>query len=559
MSEEQKNNLTEEKAEAIQTENKVDTAAKAPKQKKVKQKQPKKNKKSKKEDEALKGLSMKERKKVLDERKEKRRKKWYIALGIVIVVLIAGLLFFDSGILQRNMTAITVGEKNYSVAELDYYYYNSYNSYSSYASYYGLDTSKSLKDQEIYSGTSWYDYFRDNAKNTLTNVAVLLQEAEKANYKLSDEGQKTVDDTLQQLKDTCAEKGYTVSAYLSSSYGRYMNYATFEKVMTDSQLAQEYEKKMKKSFDQSDDDVNQYYDEHKAELDTFEYTAYLVPVSTDTGTDEDGNAVEATDEETAAAEAKAKKVAAALKKAMTEGNQDKIADVVEKYGATDYSNQTYENFSSYSFSDWLTNEKRETGDVTSMKYESKDSNEETTLNGYYVVQFEKRYLDKYHNANYRNILISAEAKTDENDQAVTDDEGNAVYDYDAAKKTAEELQKKWQDNGGDEDAFTDLVADNSGDDTSSGNSGLYEGAAKTDVSDTVSKWLFSEKRKAGDYTILKDENNTGYQLIYFVSYSEKYHWQDASISALQDAAYSDWYDGAAKNYKESTTLMYRFV
>ncbi len=565
MGEENKNNLTEEKSESIQTEDTVketeqpDKVKTQPEGKKEKPQKTKKERKSRKEEEALAGLSMKGRQKVLEERKEKRRKKWYIALGIVIVVLIAGLLFFDSGCLQRSLTALKVGNKSYSAAELDYYYYAGYNSYSPYATYYGLDTSKSLKEQEIYSGTTWYDYFRDNAKNTLTNVAVLIQEAEKADYSLSKEGQETVDQNLQELKDTCTENGYTVSAYLSASYGRYMNYNTYEKVVTNSQLAQEYETKVKESFDQTDKDVDNYYKEHKAELDTFEYEAYLVPVSTDSGTDADGNTEEPTEEETAVAETKAKKGAKALKEAMTAGDEDKIKDLVEEYGATDYSDQAYDSFSGYDFSDWLTDEKREAGDVTSVKYETEDSDEETVLNGYYVVRFEKRYLDKSRDATFRNILVKAEAAKDEKDEAVTEEDGSTVYDYDAAKKTVEDLQKKWQKNGGDADAFADLTEKNSGDTTSSTNGGLYEDAAKDDVSDALKTWLFDETHKEGDYAILKDEDNVGYQLVYFESYSEKYHWQNVCIDALQNADYNDWYEGVAKDYKDSTTSMYHFV
>ena len=323
MSEENKTNAMEEKPESVQTEDKKETL-----QAKTGKKERKKDKK-KREDQELKGLSMKERKKVLEARKEKRRRKWYIAIAIVVAVLIAGLLFFDSGVLQRRMTALKVGEKTYSAAELDYYYYSSYNGVSSYASYYGLDTSKSLKEQEIYSGTTWYDYFRDNAKNTLTNVAVLIQEAEKAGYSLSEEGRQTVEDNLQELKDTCKENGYSVAYYLNATYGEYMNYATYEKVITDNQLAQEYETKMKESFEQSDKDVDAYYKEHSAELDTFTYQAYLVPVSTEAGTDAEGNTEEPTEEETKAAKAEAKKGAKALETALADGNEDKVAELVE--------------------------------------------------------------------------------------------------------------------------------------------------------------------------------------------------------------------------------------
>lgn len=549
MSEENKTNLTEEQSEAIPTEDKMKTEKESEKTEKTAKSQKKKAKTKK--DEALRGLSMKERRKIQDEWKEKRRKKWYIAIGIIVVVLVAGLLFFDSGYLQRNMTALKVGDKSYSAAELDYYYYTSYNSYSSYASYYGLDTSKSLKEQEIYSGTSWYDYFRDNAKKTLTNVSVLIQEAEKAGYSLSKDGQKTVNKNLQELKDTCKKQGYTVAYYLNVSYGQYMNYNTYKKLITDSQLAQEYETKMKKSYDQTDKDVNKYYKKHKAELDTFEYEAYLVPVSTSTDTDSTSNAKEATKQETAAAKAKAKKGAKELKQAMEDNDTAKIKKLVKTYSATDYSNQTYSSFSSYDFSTWLTSEKRKAGDVTSVKYETKDSSETATLNGYYVVRFEKRYLDKYRDATFRNILIKAESEKTDSD--------NTTYDYDTAKKKAEKLEAKWEKNGGDSDAFAALTEDNSGDTTSSSNGGLYEDASKTDVSDALKTWLFDKTRKKGDHAILKDEKNLGYQLVYFESYSDKYHWQNVCISALQDADYNEWYDGVAKNYKESTTMMYRYV
>ena len=390
-------------------------------------------------------------------------------------------------------------------------------------------------------------------------MAVLIQEAEKADYSLSEEGQKTVEENLQELEDFCKESGYSVSYYLNATYGEYMNYATYEKVITDYQLAQEYEKEMTESFEQSDEDVDAYYKEHSAELDNFEYQAYLVPVSTDTATDGDGDAEEPTEEETEAAEAKAKEGAEALKTALADKDEDKIADLVEEYGASDYSNQTYDSFSSYDFSDWLTDGDREAGDVTTVKYEAEDSEEETTLKGYYVVRFDKRYLDKYYNATFRNILVKAEAAKDEDGETKTDEDGSTVYDYDAAKETAEKLQKDWQDKGGDADAFADLTEENSGDSTSSSNGGLYENASKTDVSEALKSWLFDEERKEGDYTILKDEDNTGYQLVSFEGYSEKYHWQEVCIDALQSEAYSDWYDGVAEDYKDSTTFMYRFV
>lgn len=511
---------------------------------------------------AKKGMSMKERKKALEEKKEKRRTKIYIAVGVVVVILVAALLFFDGGTLQRSMTALTVGDKTYSAAEVDYYYYSNYNSASTYAQYYGLDTSKSLKDQEIYEGTTWYDYFRDSAKKDLTNVSILTQEAEKEGYTLSEAGQQEVEDAIASLKESCKENGYSLKYYLQNTYGRYMNEKTYRKVALEYQLAQEYQKKVTESYEKTDKDTEKYYKEHAAELDTFEYEAYEVPVKTETKTDKDGKTVDPTEEETKAAEKKAKEGAAKLEEAMKAGDTKQVKKLVDEYGCTDYSNRTYSSFSSYGFKDWLTSKDRKADDIKTIKNETKSSDgKTTTLNGYYVVQFQKRYLDEYHGANFRNVLVKAEAATDKDGETKKDDDGNTVYDYDAAKKKAEELQKTWKKDGGDADALGALAEENSGDSTSNYNQGKYEKASKEDVTDTLKAWLFDEKRKEGDTALLKDEDAQGYQLVYFEGYGEKYHWQDVSIDALQKEDYDKWYADVEKTYddKITTSFMYRFV
>lgn len=522
-----------------------------------------KDPKQKKGDDALKGLSMKERKKVLEERKEKRRKKLYIAIGAVVAVLVAALLFFDSGVLQRSMTAITIGDKSYSVAEMDYYYYSNYNSASTYATYYGLDTSKSLKEQEIYEGTTWYEYFLDSAKHELTDVSILAQEAEKEGYTLSEEGQKEVEHAMAHLSEYCDENGYSVKYYLQNTYGRYMNEKIYQEIALEYQLAQEYQEKVTQSYEKTDKEINKYYKKHAAELDTFVYQAYEVPVKTETKTNEDGETVEPTEKETKAAEKKAKKGAEALEAALKANDEKKVQELVEEYDCTDYSNRTYSSFSSYGFSDWLTDDDRTNGDSTTIKdeTESAEEDEDATLNGYYVVRFDKRYLDEYHGATFRNILVTAEAAQDEDGETKTDKDGNTIYDYDAAKEEAETLQKTWKDNGGDADALGELAEENSDDSASYGNHGQYENASKEDVTDTLNAWLFDEERKEGDTALLKDEDAQGYQLVYFESYSEKYYWQEVSRSALQQEDYDQWYEETEEGYEDTitTSFMYRFV
>ena len=151
--------------------------------------------------------------------------------------------------------------------------------------------------------------------------------------------------------------------------------------------------------------------------------------------------------------------------------------------------------------------------------------------------------------------------TAEDGETKKDDDGNTVYDYDAAKEKAEKLQQTWKKDGGDADALGALAEENSGDSTSNYNKGKYEKASKEDVTDTLKAWLFDEKRKEGDTALLKDEDAQGYQLVYFEGYGEKYHWQDVSIAALQKEDYDKWYEKVEKTYddKITTSFMYRFV
>lgn len=82
---------------------------------------------------------------------EKRSKILYTTLAAIFVVVAVFLLVYNSGILQRSQTAVTIDGEKYTVADVSYYYQDAYqnflNTYGSYASLFGLDTSKPLTSQ----------------------------------------------------------------------------------------------------------------------------------------------------------------------------------------------------------------------------------------------------------------------------------------------------------------------------------------------------------------------------------------------------------------------------
>jgi hypothetical protein len=499
-----------------------------------------------------KNLTPRQRSEAAAQAKEARKWKMYGVIAIIVAVLIAALLFWDAGFIQKRATALTIGDRNYTVADVDYYYNVQYNSVSAYATYYGLDTSVSLKEQEAYDGTTWYDYLLDSAVSSLKNVSLLAQEGEKEGYTISDDAQLNIDNALEDVKNEAKDNNVSVSYYLHRMYGRFMTYSRYEKLITEYYYAYDYQSHKTDSFEVTEDEMEDYYQENKDTMDEFDYVCYLVNADAESTTDEDGNEVDPTEEEIAAAAEEAKANAKKIQEALKSGDESKVASLVEKYGATDYSSTSPASFSNLSFGSWLTNSKREANDTSVIEYTT-TSDDEETIEGYYVLQFYSRNRKDYNAATIRNILVAAEEDTEDEESEET------TYKWDEAEAEAESIQQTWQDNGGTEEAFAELTEENSDDSSTYYNGGKRTNIAKGSLDSAVDSWLYDEERQEGDYTILKDETNTGYQLLYFVGYDDLLYWQKTAKNALQSDAYSDWYEEVEENYEETQTWFYSQV
>ena len=130
---------------------------------------------------------------------QKKNKLLYGGIAIVFVIVAAVVLLYNSGVFQRSATALTVDGKNFTAAEVDYYYYSALNSVSSsqYASYMGLNTSTSMKDQTLNAmakmllgvtdegDVTWDQFLKDTAKNNLTQTYLLSEKAKAEGRTLS--------------------------------------------------------------------------------------------------------------------------------------------------------------------------------------------------------------------------------------------------------------------------------------------------------------------------------------------------------------------------------------
>ena len=247
-----------------------------------------------------------------------KKAKLYWAIGIIVAVLVAALLiwhtfFFDN----QNAVAATVGDQEFTTTEVAYYYNTTANTYLAQAQKYqqmgmdmGYDTSLSPSEQ-MYNeekGITYADYFLEQALNQLQQVSILCTEAEAAGYTLSAEGEAAVKDNMDTLYAYSVQSGMgSESSYLKASYGRGMTKSLFKDIVTRSILASEYAQEKQDTFSYSEEELNAYYLEHPADLDTYDYRFCYRNATFEDKTDEEGNPVEPTEEETKAAMDQAKK------------------------------------------------------------------------------------------------------------------------------------------------------------------------------------------------------------------------------------------------------------
>ncbi|MBR5534751.1 MAG: SurA N-terminal domain-containing protein, partial [Ruminiclostridium sp.] len=469
--------------------------------------------------------------------------KLYWAIGIVCTILVAALLIWNSGILSgnnvnENATAATVGEKEYSAAEVSYYYQAVANQFITQAEQYamygidmGYDTALSPSEQFIdeEAGTTYADYFMESALQELQRVALLTSEAEAAGYTLSEEGQAAINQNMSYLTMYSVQNNYTEDAYLKLLYGEMMTKDLFEKVLADGILADEYSNHVAYEFTYSQDELEAYYAENANALDSYSYRYCTITANVETETDEEGNPIEATEEETAAAmEAASQEADAMIAEILTGGatfNQAAAAHVDESVAAS-YEDEEYnhnvqvtgDTVTTYlvaDAADWVMSAGRSVGDIAAIEVEG---------TGYTVVQFLGRTKgdDIYQTMSYQTMVIPAEDASNAESLAAAEDQAKALLgDWESGAVTE----------------FGALA-------TESVSPELVENADRDTIASDLSAWLFETGRQVGDVTVLSYTDSTGavtgYQLVMVEAFGDV-RWEAKAADALRSIDYSEWY------------------
>ena len=227
----------------------------------------------------------------------------YGGIAVVFVLVAAFLLLWNSNVLQRGATAVTVDGEKYSAAEVDYFYYNAYSSIrqNQYASYMGIDTSKPLSQQDLSSmaklllgvdeDMTWDAYLKQNAKNQLIQMTVLNKAAKNAGFEFTDDMQAQVDKNMDQLASYAKQKGVSTAAYLKNVYGKNMTTSVFKKLLTEGIYVSAYDQSYQNDLSYTDDQIAAYYADNKNDFDVVNYEYILFKGTADSTKDDSGNTV----------------------------------------------------------------------------------------------------------------------------------------------------------------------------------------------------------------------------------------------------------------------------
>ena len=459
-----------------------------------------------------------------------------MVVAIVLAVVVAGGIVWkvldDTAAIKKNTTVFSLGD-DIRVSEVEFtYYYSQYlnNIYSyaqQYATYgmgFGIDPTKSPDEQNYGTDAAkemlLSDYLKNETISALQTYKILYAEAIKAGYKLTDDEQKSIDDQVEELRNTAAENKYSLNAYLKASYGKGINEKFLRKQLEMQNIVSRYQsdtsKKLTDSYSAAD--IKAVYDKDHSAYNAVD--ARTLSFSVETLTAKNGETSEQLAARQKAAAAKVKKEAekalsactsekAFLEQAKKKNSSTENYDAESATALNEAAKSTITSYVSEDAAKWAFDSARKVGDVKLFEVGSNGN-----VSSYVIL-----YINKGSYApmasNVRHILISFTDNASSSSKA-TDEQKKA------AKASADKIYKEWQSGAKTEDSFAALAKEKSKDTGSAAGGGLISGiTSSANYVESFRNWATDSSRNV--------ESEYGYHIMYYSG--SDYAWKSAIRSA----------------------------
>ncbi|MBQ9517515.1 MAG: peptidylprolyl isomerase [Eubacterium sp.] len=488
----------------------------------------------------------------------------YVATGAVR----HGLLSYF-GVPQSTITACTItdadGEKHsVKVSTYNYYfalYYNNLRSQQEQYSQYGVDLGDDqvdfedkLKNQTTTNDDgdtiTWAQKVHDEVIDNIKNTYLYYYEAVKANDgkepEITKDQKKELKETISSYKETANSKGFTVSGYLTAALGKGVDLNVFKREARVSYISENYKEEYQEKLNNkeySNNDYNDYYKEHKSELQVVDVRYF------ECDSEDDAKAfVKALDSDASNFSELAVKYTSKDNKFDKTANADPVettykeitrstfqsvgAAIAQADEEEESKDSEEEHEHTYSGLDWIYSSKRKTGDV-----------KQVSTSVVYILK--KAYKSDTKTVNVRHILISPLSKEDQEagEKKATD---ATAKEWAAAEKKAKKILAEYKKGDKTAEAFGKLAKKNSTD-SNADDGGLYENITPNQMVPTFNAWCFDSSRKEGDTGIVKTEY--GYHIMYFESYGELPVWKYTAQQAMASDEGTKAQEKLEKSYK----------
>lgn len=418
-------------------------------------------------------------------------------------------------VVLEGVIAGTAEDYEIDNAMMAFFLYDTYNAFVNenyyYLSIYGLDTTKSLKEQTFWGDESqtWFSYFLDSAKNWVNEMIGLAVEAKRNGMTLSDEDRALIEDYVADMQSYAEENEYEdLDAFLCDYYINGVTEAAVRKCVELQILASNYYQFLYDGFVYTDADLAQYVETHPESFYCFDYGYYPIEVEYEEG---------ATDAEKKAAVAQAKAEAEAFMASVTD-EASFLAAIEAREEIDEEDPASYVVEGQYydpedAFSKWAYSSDRQIGDRTVIE----ETDAEGNVIGYTVYMLtQTAYKEDYATKHVRHILFTK----------------NVYGSDEAAKAKAEEVLALYQKGEQTEEAFGALAKEYT-EDSNGDAGGLYENVPQGYMVPTFNDWMFDESRRVGDVDIVKTDY--GYHIMYHVG-DGPIVWKMNAESALKSEA-----------------------
>lgn len=376
---------------------------------------------------------------------------------------------------------------------------------------------------------TWLDYIIDTAYCGIQERKAICAQAEKEGYKLDSEGEKKIDNLINNMTETyhLDDKGVNIDFFLKQSYGEEMTTELFRQIQREAVIAEEYEAYKTKLYYNSytSEDLRKIYEKDTEDYGTVGIAVYPIEYTAKNKDNAKNNAEnilsEMTDPESVrriintAENKKAKLYSAAL------GSDLDFYDSTEK------------------FKNWAFNSQRKVGDKKIVEGD----------NAFYAVYLTKTVYDTYA-YNSRHILLTFDDKKEATAES-----------WKSLLSKAEKILDEWNSGKADEEYFANLAKKYSEDTGSNTNGGLYENTRPDFFVKEYESWCLDSKRKYGDVGMVKVDGTRykGYHIIFFISKNETPVWENQLRTAKSTEDYQKFslkiFSNECSKYTIDNTLL----